>query len=64
MEEILFNSYRKYQKNNKRNTLKALFRLPIGARVLLAMSFICLVLNILVIFCDWIQAWGGSLLIS
>lgn len=58
MEEILFDSYRKYQKSQKGNTLKAIFKLPVLAIVLLAMSIVCLTLNILVIIFDWVPIWG------
>lgn len=64
MEEILFDSYRKYQKNHKGSTIKALFRLPATAIVLLIMSCVCLALNIFVILFDWIPILGVVCLVA
>lgn len=35
MLTILFDSYRKYQKENKDNVIKSIFKLPVVAKILL-----------------------------
>ena len=64
MEEILFDSYREYQKSHKDNILKSLFKLPIWAIVLLIMSIACLVLNVLIIIFGWVPIWGLVCLVA
>ena len=50
MESILFDSYRKYQKEQKDNFIKAIFKLPIWAQIFLVIIVLCLVYSILVVF--------------
>ena len=50
MHTILFDSYRKHQKEIKNNIVKAIFKLPVVAKVLFIGFGICLVYNILAVF--------------
>lgn len=50
MESILFDSYRKYQKEQKDNFIKAIFKLPLWVQIFLAMIVLCLVYSVLVLF--------------
>lgn len=50
MESILFDSYRKYQKEQKDNFIQAIFKLPVWVQIFLAMIVLCLVYSVLVLF--------------
>ena len=52
MLTILFDSYRKYQKENKNNVIKSIFKLPVGAKILLGGLCLCLIYSILTLFVD------------
>lgn len=53
MHTILFDSYRKYQKDNKQNFVKAIFKLPLGAKLLLGGLVLCLIYSLLAFFVDF-----------
>ena len=50
MHTILFNSYRKFQKENKDNFAKAIFKLPLTAKLLFGGLCLTLMGNLLAIF--------------
>ena len=50
MHTILFNSYRKFQKENKDNFAKAIFKLPLTAKLLFGGLCLTLIGNLLAIF--------------
>ena len=64
MKDRLFDCYRQYQKSAKDNIFKAFFKLPIPAVVLLSLSLVCVVLNFVVILCNWVAPVGLLLLIA
>lgn len=59
MDEILFDGYRKYQKSLRGNVVKAIFRLPIGAIVIIALAFTSMVLSFVFRFNESLQ-WLSS----
>lgn len=58
MKDILFDSYRQYQKESKDSTIKAFFKLPVPALVLLCVSLACVVFNFVVIIFDLVASLG------
>lgn len=58
MKDILFDSYRQYQKESKESTIKAFFKLPVPAMVLLCVSLACVVFNFVVIICNLVASLG------
>ena len=59
MDSILFDSYRKYQKEQKDNFIKAIFKLPIWAKIFLAIIVLCLAYSVLVVFVPCLRAAYG-----
>ena len=59
MESILFDSYRKYQKEQKDNFIKAIFKLPVWVQIFLAMIVLCLVYSVLVLFVPCLRVVYG-----
>lgn len=53
MHTILFDSYRKFQKENKQNFVKTIFKLPLGAKFLLGGLALCLLYSLLAYFIDF-----------
>lgn len=65
METILFDSYRKYQKEQKDKFIKAIFKLPLWAQIFLAIIVICLVYSVLVVFVPCLRvAYGYCLAVE
>lgn len=65
METILFDSYRKYQKEQKEKFIKAIFKLPLWAQIFLAIIVICLVYSVLVVFVPCLRvAYGYCLAVE
>lgn len=65
MESILFDSYRKYQKEQKDNFIKAIFKLPLLAQIFLAIIVLCLIYSVLVVFVPWLRvAYGYCLAVE
>lgn len=56
MLTILFDSYRKYQKDNKDNGIRSIFKLPMGAKILLGGLFLCLIYSVLTLFIDSLRS--------
>ena len=56
MHTILFDSYQKYQKDNKDNVIKSIFRLPMGAKILFGSLCLCLIYNVLMLFVDCLKS--------
>ena len=56
MHTILFDSYRKYQKDNKQSLMKTIFKLPIGVKLLLIGFVLCLIYSILALFIDFFKS--------
>lgn len=52
MESILFDSYRKYQKNKKDNIVKAIFKLPLIAKLLLGSMMLFFIFSVVIIFVE------------
>lgn len=50
MHTILFDSYRKHQKDNKQSLIKTIFKFPIGVKLLLGGFVLCLIYSILAFF--------------
>lgn len=59
MESILFDGYRKYQKEQKDNFIKAIFKLPVWVQIFLAMIVLCLVYSVLVLFVPCLRVVYG-----
>ena len=55
MHTILFDSYRKYQKDNKHNFIKAVFKLPLGAKLLLGGLALCLMHSLFACFINFFK---------
>lgn len=53
MHTILFDSYRKYQKENKLSFVKTIFKLPLGAKFFLGGLAMCLIYSLLACFIDF-----------
>mgnify|MGYP005762865589 CR=1 FL=1 len=65
MESILFDSYRKYQKEHKDNFIKAIFKLPIWAQIFLVIIVLCLAYSVLVVFVPCLRvAYGYCLAVE
>ena len=64
MKDRLFDCYRQYQKSSKDNILKAFFKLPIPAVVLMSLSLVCVVLNFVVVSCNLVAPIGLLLLVA
>lgn len=55
MESILFDSYRKYQKSEKDNIVKAIFKLPVMAKLLLGAIIISSIIGLAIIFVEGLR---------
>ena len=52
MESILFDSYRKYQKSKKDNAVKAIFKLPLIAKLLLGSMMLFFIFSVVIVFVE------------